>query len=150
MMGNIDFMENTTRDLIFIHSYNEVSNRYAILCEEAKVAYLYLSKVGEQAPERDAVAYMRIVAPKKAELIKDEPPILSAEFVSSDAVLVDPVSEKFSFKWSDDGEAVTLLYDNSPITLSSSAEKLGYSKAVIKSNPIVLPWSEERYYEIFF
>ncbi|EPM7912004.1 hypothetical protein ACTQ76_004676 [Vibrio alginolyticus] len=43
---------------LFLSSYNEVSERYAILDEFEESGVLYLTKPQTQKPERDAVAYI--------------------------------------------------------------------------------------------
>jgi hypothetical protein len=128
---------------IFIHSYSEASGRFAILDDNGKVAFLYLTKSGSQQPEKDAIAYMRNAPPKNAdwrEMAKaGESPLLSHDFATVDAVIPDALASEFSFRWSSDGKSVALIYKGSPIALVSASEKCGYSKAVSKANALADP-----------
>ncbi|MGR5130612.1 hypothetical protein [Photobacterium swingsii] len=138
---------------IFVHSYSEISDRYAILDDNETVAFLYITKVGMQAPERDALAYMRITPPKEVslkELIdKGEPPILPSKYASDSAVILSPVESSFSFVWSEDGDAVSLLYGGNAIVFLSVNEPLGFSKAAAQDSPLVKQWDQSKYEQIF-
>jgi len=138
---------------LFIHSYNESSERYAILDEFEKTGVLYLSEKGSQKPQKDAFAYMQTL-PIDKEVWKErmragEPPTLHTEIASNQAVITNTRKEDFSFKWSISGEAVALLYKGNPIAFIDLNEKYGFSKAVIAESPIVNPWDNMLYEKIF-
>jgi hypothetical protein len=138
---------------IFIHSYNETSGRYAILDEFGKTGVLYLSEEGSQKPVKDAFAYMK-EPPIDKETWKErmkagEPPILHTEIASKNAVLPITNEKEFSFLWSSDGQAVALLYKGQAIAFISLHEKYGFSKAVTKESPIVNPWDQNMYEQLF-
>lgn len=138
---------------LFIYSHNINSNRFAILDETDKVAFLYLTDKGNQKPIRDAIAYMRITPPEQVDLAQivmdDEPPILTLNIASKNAVLENTQENQFIFIWSKDGESVALLYNENPIALVSLNEKIGYSKSVIKENKITKPWNQNIYDSLF-
>jgi hypothetical protein len=138
---------------IFIHSYSPVSARLAILDDNQRVAYLYLTARGTQKPERDVIAYTRVApttTPDWAEMAKNgDAPLLPKEFASPVAVIPAPVASEFSFKWSRDGVSVALLRNGQPIAFASLSDRLGYSKAVAKSGALANAWSQERYDKIF-
>lgn len=133
---------------IFIHSHNAVSDRLAILDDDRRVAYLYLTKPGTQKPEKDAIAYSRVAPVTKldwAEAAKTGgTPLLSQELASTSAVISDPIAGEFSFRWSRDGQSVALLRNGVPIAFASASEQFGYSKAVAKSSPLANAWSQDR------
>jgi len=138
---------------IFIHSYNNISERYAILDEFGKTGMLYLSEKGNQKPAKDAFAYMK-EPPIDKELWKEkmkvgEPPVLHAEIASQSAVMSVTNENDFTFLWANNGQAVALLYKNQAIAFISLDEKYGFSKAVIEESPIVSPWNQNLYEQLF-
>ncbi len=138
---------------IFIHSHSAVSNRFAILDETDKVAFLYLTKPGEQSPSNDAIAYMRVKPPVnfdwKAAASEGEPPLLPAKFASEKAVITGTSEADFSFKWSCDGNSVALNYKNEPIAFVVGSEPTGFSKAVSVDNALTNPWVQVLYTKYF-
>jgi len=138
---------------IFLHSYNELSDRYAILDEHGNTGVLYLSENGSQKPEKDAFAYMLVSPISKSDWIErmkaGEPPILHTEIASESAVLSSTKESDFSFKWAHDGLSVALLYKNIPIAFATLSRKFGYSKSVTENTPIVNVWDESLFGELF-
>jgi len=138
---------------LFIHSFNNVSNRYAILDELQDTAVLYLSEVDNQKPVKDAFAYMRVepldILTWKNRMKRGESPILHIGLASESSVITKTQESDFTFKWSLDGQSVALIYKQLPIAFISIKEKYGFSKSVKKNSPIVNSWNEELYDELF-
>jgi hypothetical protein len=138
---------------LFLHSFNEVSERFAILDEYGKTGVLYLSEAGSQKPEKDAFAYMLIDPISKVEwkerMLAGEPPILHNELVSETAILRNTHESDFGFLWAPDGLSVALIYKDSPIAFTSLNSKYGYSKAVNENSPIVNVWDGELFAQLF-
>jgi hypothetical protein len=131
---------------IFISSHNDVSNRFAVLEDDERVAYLYLTARGTQRPERDAIAYVRNAPPEtvdwKAAASEGNPPMLDRAHATMAAVIPAPIASDFSVRWSPDGESAALLYKGDPIALVLASERMGYSKAVASECPLARPWDE--------
>jgi hypothetical protein len=138
---------------IFLHSRSAASNRIAILEDDERVAYLYLTKPGTQQPEKDAIVYMRVQPIDRVdwEAIKKTgaTPLLTKELASSSAVVAKPVEREFSFRWSRDGNAVAVLRGGAPLAFASMSERFGYSKAVSKSSPLANAWDQAKYESLF-
>ncbi len=138
---------------IFIHSYNEESDRFAILDETDQVAFLYLTHQGTQKPEKDAIAYMRVNPPEKVDwkaMAKAGiPPILSAEIASSGAAIYEAEERHFTFSWSRDGTSAALIYRGEPIAFVTISERIGYSKAVAVDNKLTNSWNQALYEQLF-
>lgn len=137
---------------ISIHSVHPKSARTAVLDDDGKIAYMYLTQSGTETPVRDAVVYSRVPLIPKVdwEQVKKtgEPPPLSADVASPQAIMKEPKANEFSFRWSLDGHSVALLRHGKPIALASARERLGYSKAVAKPSPLANPWDQKRYVEL--
>ncbi|PSS71688.1 hypothetical protein AYI85_04945 [Shewanella algae] len=138
---------------IFIHSHNEVSDRFSILDETDEVAFFYITKKGTQEPEKDAIAYMRVTPEDNVDWKEmaesGRPPVLSSELASPNAVLLNANEGLFGFEWSADGNSVALHYNNEPIALVSAQKEIGYSKAVAKDNSLTNAWSQALYNGLF-
>ncbi|MFO1396527.1 MAG: hypothetical protein U1F48_05635 [Burkholderiales bacterium] len=134
---------------LFLESHNVISKRHAILEDDERVAYLYLTRAGTQQPERDVLAYSRINPVDRVEWEASKQtggaPLLLEELASESAVVEKPAEREFSFKWSPDGTAVALLRDDVPIAFASAAERFGYSKAVVKASPLANNWDQAKY-----
>ncbi len=138
---------------IFIHSYNEQSDRFAILDEFGKTGVLYLSQQGNQKPEKDAFAYMQ-EPPIDQETWKEkmragEPPTLHTGIASENAVIPKTKESDFSFIWSNNGQSVALIYQGNAIAFIASNEKYGFSKAISKESAISNPWNQTLYESLF-
>ena len=138
---------------MFIQSHSTTSGRVVILEDDSTVAYLYLTQVGSQAPESDALAYMRAEPPEKADWAENaksgQAPLLSKDVASSEAVIADPSEQEFSFRWSNDGHSAVLEHKGRAIALVSSREKRGYSRAAAKDSSLVNRWSDDVYEKLF-
>lgn len=138
---------------IFISSYNDASDRFAVFEDNEKVAFLYLTEVGSQKPIKVAIAYTRVPPVEKIdwEKIKEtgDTPLLEKDLASAEALIPSPLEKEFSFKWSTDGNTVALLRNGAPICFTSANDKLGYSRAVSKSSNLANSWDQKAYEHLF-
>ena len=139
---------------IFVESHHEESGRFAVLEEDDKVAYLYLLRP-DQSIEKSTLAYMRVDPIESADwhaaAKRGEPPTLSRDMATTDAVIADALAADLRIDWSSDGHAAVLLYRGTPITWVSAAEEhgYGYSKAISKAGGFGQPWDEASYQQVF-
>lgn len=137
---------------IYVHSQHPKSLRMAVLEDDEKVAYLYLTEPSSDKPERDAVVYSRVRLIAKVDWQQvnktGEPPPLSADIASRQAIVATPEAKEFSFRWSADGHSVALLRNGEPIAMATMRDRLGYSKAVAKSSRLANAWNQQRYAEL--
>ena len=143
----------TMSEEIFLESQSPVSKRYAVLEDNGKIAFLYLTESGIPKPMKDAVVYMR-VPPVEAvdwERIKKsvETPLLRKDLASATAVIKNPKASEFKFKWSADGDSVAVLRDGQPLAFASVKERFGYSRAVSTTCPLANAWDPARYTSLF-
>ena len=138
---------------IFLQSQSPVSKRHAVLEDDGRVSFLYLTEPEVPKPAKDAVVYMRI-PPIEAidwERIKEtrETPLIRKDLASPTAVILSPKASEFTFKWSVDGESVAVLRDGQPLAFASLKERFGYSRAVSVSSPLANAWDQARYTSLF-
>ena len=138
---------------IFLESQSPVSKRYAVLEDNGKIAFLYLTEPGIPKPIKDVVVYIR-VPPVEAidwERIKKsgETPLLQKDLASPTAVIKNPKASEFKFKWSADGDSVAVLRDGQPLAFATIKERFGYSRAVSITSPLANAWDQARYISLF-
>lgn len=138
---------------VFIHSYNEISGRCAILGKVGKTGVLYLSEEGSQKPVKDAFTYMQD-SPVDKETWKEnmkagEPSALNTEIASETTVIPVAKDNELLLLWENNGQAVALLFKGKAIAFISLNEKYGLSKAVTKESSIVNPWNQGLYEQLF-
>ena len=147
------FTASAMAQSIFLTSVHPTSKRSAVLEDDSKVAYLYLTAPGTQRPEKDAIVYSRVPPVSKVdwEQIKQTgtTPMLRQDIASSTAVLVAPQEREFSFKWSRDGNSVAVLRSGTPMAFATMSERFGYSKAVSVSSPLANAWDQSKYTSLF-
>ena len=138
---------------IFLQERSPASGRYAILEDDGKTAFLYLTEPNALKPIRDAVVYSRVAPVSKVdwERIKTtgDTPQLPADLAGPSAVILSPKASRFKLKWSRDGQSVAVLLDGSPMAMATMNEKIGYSKAVKKDSPLGRVWDQQRYQALF-
>jgi len=145
---------NVCAEGISIRSYNEESTRYALFKEFDESGILTLSQKGNVNSVKTAISYMKIepVAISQWRKLKKTRTgwrYIYASIASKEAIIRDAKKEDFSFLWSDNGNAVALLFKSNPIAFVTMGEKYGFSKAVNRKNSIVNPWNQ-RFYETIF
>ena len=138
---------------IFLQLQSPVSKRHAVLEDNGKVAFLYLTEPSIPRPVKDAIVYMR-VQPIEAvdwERIKKtgDTPLLRRDLASPSAVITNPKALEFTFKWSTDGESVAVLRNGQPLAFASVKDRYGYSRAVSVTSPLANAWDEARYTTLF-
>lgn len=138
---------------IFIESQSPVSSRYAVLEDDGKVAFLYLTEVGVPKPTRHVFVYSRIQPVDRVdwERVREsgETPLLRKDVASPSAVIETPRAAEFSFRWAQDGESVAVLRNGLPLAFATSKEPFGYSRAVSVNSPLANAWNKERYASLF-
>ena len=132
-------------DNLFLEAEHPASRRFAVLEDDGKSAWLYLTESNSRKPAADAWVYNRIAAPP-TEAIKSYrggPPPAAQGYASETALCDDPAAHEWSFVWSSDGEAVAVVKDGEPVAFVVLGQKGGYSRALTKDGPWGHPWSDE-------
>ena len=136
---------------IFLTSSNEYSKRTAIFEDNGISGWLYLTCPNDNKIIRDCWIYNRISAPDFFEIskYKNGPPPASVEYAGENSCMQDPFEEGFHFKWSPDGNAVALLFENTPLGYITLKNEKGYSKNLVKPGPWGDLLNQKDYEELF-
>lgn len=133
---------------IHIEEKSPISGRVAILEDNGTSAWLYLSPPSGEGIEKDAFAYSSIEPLEelnKSEIENGEAPKLIKNLATPSSVIVGAVESDLGFKWSKNGESVTLLHKGEAISAIYQNYKSGYSKSLSKASPFGNPWDNELY-----
>jgi hypothetical protein len=138
---------------IYVDSKNPTSHRCAILEDDGRTAFLYLTATNTVRPERDIVVYCRDQPAAKVDWKEVErtgkPPPLTQDDASEKAVIKSPQKADFALVWSGDGESVLVLYRKTPWAMIVGGQTKGYSKALKRDGAFGLPWDQKAYEQAF-
>jgi len=138
---------------IFLQSRHPASKRMAVLDDDGRTAFLYLTQAANRKPVKDAVVYSRVPPVDAVDWARikqtGETPQLSKAVASSSAVIAVPKTTEFTFRWSADGHSVAVLRNGVPLAFVSMQERFGFSKAVAIASPLANPWDQARYVALF-
>jgi hypothetical protein len=138
---------------IYLQAIHPASKRAAVLEDDGHVAYLYLSAPGTLTPEREVVVYSRRPPVPNVdwwELSKTgETAPIWRDIASREAVISDPRTAEFAFRWAADGDAVALVRGGRPLAFVAASAAQGHSRAVVKPSPLALPWDGARFESTF-
>src|SRR5262249_30490081 len=130
--------------------FHNVSHRHCWIDDDGCSAWIYLTE-----PAKDSATSAPIFAdafvfnhgtPIDQERIQEyrgtQPPIWVG-FASTEAVCSAAGKYSWSLLWSEDGESVAILRNDSPWAFILTGEKRGYSKAILMAGPYGNPWSQK-------
>lgn len=130
---------------LFLQHQHPVSRRLAVLEDDGKSGWLYVTDPDSRKPIGDGWVFNRVAAPQ-IEAIKSYrggPPPAAAGYASENALCDDPLSHEWSFVWSSDGESVAVAKDGEAVAFIVGDQKGGYSRELMKEGPWGHHWSVE-------
>ena len=141
---------------ILLRGQHPVSKRHAILEDDGRCAYLYITAPDKEEPVSQVWVYNRAGVPKGGFMnmvkmvFKGTPPPAAAEYVTGSSELKSPKAKQWELRWSKDGNAVALLEDKVPAAFVPANERPGYSRGIAKdSNLYGRAWSDPVYRQLF-
>ncbi len=136
---------------LFLDNQNPISLRWAILEDDDKSAWLYLTEPRTEHPIADVFVYNRIkpIKTKDVKKIYGGPPPIDEAHANNQSVISKPETHHFSFAWSSDGNSIAVIKEGNPITMIINAEKHGYSKGIGVNGPWGHVWDEVLYQRVF-
>jgi hypothetical protein len=97
---------------LFMSDRHPISKRWAIVEEDGRVAWLYLTEPGSQKPAADCWLYNRVPTPPQFDSARGEMPVVPATHAASGATRNTPLEKSVYFRWAPDGESVAVLFDS--------------------------------------
>jgi hypothetical protein len=138
-------------DAPFLNEKHPVSGRHAILEDDGKTGWLYLTEAKSLKPVGDVWVYNRVPAPAPEQIkqFRGGPPPAPIGHALPSGQCMNPNDLKWSFLWSPDGESVAVIQNSTPTAFVIGGKKRGHSLHLQKTGPWGEKWSEELYSKIF-
>jgi hypothetical protein len=135
----------------FLSERHPVSWRWAILEDDGRSAWLYLTEPDRPDPVGDCWIYNRIPAPDPSEIaaFRPGPPPAACGFAGPEALVHDPEVSRMRLQWAGDGGAVALLADGRPLGFIVAGERRGSSRNLARTGPWGNTWDQARYEATF-
>ena len=134
---------------LFVSQLNPISNRTAIVEDDGRCAWLYLSEPGSTAPAAGCWLYNRMEAPKvldDASIAKGLAPMAPADHMIDPRPSTPPDPYSVWFSWTKDGQSVAVIADSPPIALGYilAGHRRGRSAKLKGSSPFGsgVDWAE--------
>ena len=132
---------------LFLSWRHPVSHRTAILEEMDGMVWLYLSQPETTQPARDCPAFITATPAESVDWERiqqtGEPPAITKDVASDQALIEHPSPEDFSTIWSSDGESVALQHRGEFLCMIVAEQQRGHSKALQQSSPLGEPFDEK-------
>lgn len=125
----MDDSETNSQDL-FISEQHPVSRRWAIIDDDGRVAWLYLTAPDSQKPVADCWLCNRVATPAQFDVAPDQPPVVPQTHADSSATSPPPKEASVHLRWSQDGESVAVFFDSELIGFIASGHKRGFSRHI--------------------
>jgi len=136
-------------NVIWVDEVHPISGRVAIIVDDGRSCWLYLHECANGPVLRTVLCYSPIPPVTRAEFNsrvgRGDTPILTSEYASPDAVIVERFPDDFAFRWRQDGEAVAVRFRDRVLAVATPEERHGSSAAIARSGPFGDPLVLERY-----
>ncbi len=134
---------------LFISEQHPVSRRWAVIEDDGRVAWLYLTEPDTRMPAADCWLYNRVTTPHQSENVRGQPPVVPLTHAGIGATLQPPAGESVHLRWSHDGESVAVFFDDELIGFIAHGQKCGFSKHIRVSGPLEACWTQSFSRECF-
>jgi hypothetical protein len=112
---------------LFVSQRHPGSRRRAIVEDDGRAAWLYLTRPDSSEPIADCWLYNRVPAPAGCEAGQDDPRVVPASHVASPAPFPATAEPAVQLRWSEDGESVAVSIDGRLAGFIANAAGPGYS-----------------------
>ncbi|MFK7766752.1 MAG: hypothetical protein AB8B55_05985 [Mariniblastus sp.] len=133
-----------------LESLDESSRRVAVFEDDGTSAWLYLSGANDRKPISDVWVHNRIIAPPTSDVqnYRGGPPPAAIGFTDDSTICDDPNAHEWTFTWRDDGDAVALHRDGTPLAMIIATDRMGWSRNLKRDGPWGKVWDENLYAKI--
>jgi hypothetical protein len=124
----------------------EASGRSAIVEDMGDSVWLFLTPPGDSGIDRDCWLFNKASAAAQPELGKYEaeslPPPVPAQLMQAEGTRDVPAEERWSARWSDDGQSVVVAVDGIDLGVASMSEEHGMSRYLTQDCGWGRPWDD--------
>lgn len=134
---------------LFVSEQHPVSRRWAVIEDDGRVAWLYLTEPDSQKPAADCWLYNRVPSPPQFASERGESPVVPQTHAADIAGFQPPAEESVHLRWSRDGESVAVLFDSELVGFIANGQKRGFSKHLRASGPFGSVLDRELFGRVF-
>jgi hypothetical protein len=134
---------------LFISEQHPLSLRWAMIEDDGRVAWLYLTVPDSTKPIARCWLYNRIPAPPERNFARGETPVVPLTHAASGEPFTPPAASNVRFLWSTSGHAVAVYFGPDLIGFIASADGPGYSRHLKTSGPYGTPLDRALYSSVF-
>lgn len=139
----------TTSQDLFLSEQHPISRRWAVIEDDGRVAWLYLTEPDTPKPAADCWLYNRVPPPPHFESARGEAPVVPGTHAGVDATIQPPPVESVRLRWSHDGESVAVFFDAELVGFIVKGQKRGFSRHIRVSGPFGSVLDTELFQRVF-
>ena len=137
---------------LFVSQQHPVSRRWAIVEDDGRSAWLYLSEPNTTKPVADCWLYNRAPTPEKLDggaVARGESPVVPQTHVAECATMPAPAQESVLLRWTSAGESVAVFFGSDLIGFIARGHALGFSRHLRLSGPFGSVLDRELFERVF-
>jgi hypothetical protein len=134
---------------LFVSEQHPASRRWAVIEDDGRVAWLYLTGPDARKPVADCWLYNQVATPPEFESVRGQPPVVPQTHAGAEATLPPPARELVQLRWSPDGESVAVFFDAELIGFIAHGQKRGFSRHIRVTGPFGSVLDRELFQRVF-
>ena len=134
---------------LFISQQHPISRRWAVIEDDGRVAWLYLTEPDSEKPVADCWLYNRVPTTPQFAGERGESPVVPQTHAADIVGFKLPTEESVHLRWSRDGESVAVFFDSELIGFIVRGQKRGFSKHLRASGPFGSVLDRELFHGVF-
>ena len=134
---------------LFVSEQHPVSRRWAVVEDDGRVAWLYLTEPDSRNPVADCWLYNRVATPQEFDSVRGQPPAVPQTHAGAGATAQPPAPESVRFRWSRDGESIAVFFDAELIGFIAHGHERGFSRHIRVSGALGSALDTELFQRVF-
>ena len=122
-------------DGLVISAQHARSRRWAILEDDGRAAWLYLTEPDSTKPVADCWLYNSVPAPQERNFKRGETPVVPLTHTHHAAPFPAPAVEEVALTWSPDGNSVAALFKGQVMGFIANLGPRGHSRLLCVAGP---------------
>jgi len=136
------------KERLLLSEQNPASGRNAIVADDGRACWLYLTAPNAVEPVADCWLYNATTSPRQRESQRGETPVVPLTHTEHSGSFEPPSQQSVIFRWSQDGNSVAVQFWNEVFGFIPRAGS-GYSKLLSLAGPYGNPIDMELYSRVF-
>jgi hypothetical protein len=134
---------------LFVSQQHPVSRLWAVVEDDGRVAWLYLTEPETRKPIADCWLYNRVATPPEFDSVRGQPPVVPQTHAGAGATAQLPAAESVHLRWSRDGDSVAVFFHTELIGFIAHGHERGFSRHIRVSGPFGSALDTELFQRVF-